>query len=130
MYFISEDVFLALSFATGIVGFVSGSTFTLMGVIAHEGYGLANISRVLGVLMTSAAVGILLYEEFVFDKIYEAYATKDDVWYQKEYGKWNQHIFLITLISSVVSLLFSISAHLRTKGDGGSSGGKGFVGMA
>ena len=69
MFFISVSS-LALSLAVIIVGFVSGGTFTLMGIIAHEDYGPKYIAKILGIFMTGAAVGILIFDEVVFDIMY------------------------------------------------------------
>lgn len=121
MYFVNRNFLLGVMIATGTVGFVSGSTFTLMGVIAHEEYGLANINRILAVLLSFAAAGILLFQEFVFDFIYESYRDQADLWAQRDYGKWNTHIFLTTLIAAGVSFGFSLGAYLRTKDSDGNS---------
>lgn len=118
MFFISYSS-AALMLANVLVGFLSGSTFTIMGVIAHEEYGIGNISRILAMLMTASAVGILVFEEFVFDWMYAFFATQNDRAYMKDYGKWNKQIFLITLVSSGFALLFSIFNFRLTKGKDG-----------
>lgn len=77
MFFISLST-VALYLAVVIVGFVSGGTFTLMGIIAHEDYGPKYIARILGIFMTGAAVGILIFDVIVFDLIYAAFASQSD----------------------------------------------------
>jgi hypothetical protein len=74
MYFINI-IPLAMMITVILVGFASGSTFTLMGVIAHEEYGLGNINRILAILMTSAAIGIFVFDELIFDWMYESFAS-------------------------------------------------------
>lgn len=66
MFFISFST-LALTLAIIIVGFTSGGAFCLIGIIAHEDYGTKNVSKILGYLMTGAAIGILIFDELVFD---------------------------------------------------------------
>lgn len=77
MFFISVSA-LALYIAVIIVGFISGGTFTLMGIIAHEDYGTKNVPKILGVFMTGAAVGIFIFDELIFDLMYRAFATEKD----------------------------------------------------
>ena len=77
MFFISVSG-LALYIAVIIVGFISGGTFTLMGIIAHEDYGSKHLAKALGLFMTAAAVGILIFDELVFDFMYNSFATEKD----------------------------------------------------
>jgi len=57
------------------VGFVSGGSFCLIGIIAHEDYGSYNVVKILGYLMTGAAFGIFIFDELVFDLLYKALAS-------------------------------------------------------
>lgn len=66
MFFIDVSN-LALLLSVMIVAFVSGSSFVLAGQIAHEDYGGKHFNKILGIFMTGAAVGILIFEELVFD---------------------------------------------------------------
>lgn len=66
MFFIDMSSF-ALMVAVMIVAFVSGSSFVLAGQIAHEDYGSKHYTKILGIFMTGAAVGILIFDELVFD---------------------------------------------------------------
>lgn len=61
MFFVSL-IPLASLLATIIVGFISGGSFTLVGVIAHEDYGTKNVAKILGTIMTGAAGAILVYD--------------------------------------------------------------------
>ena len=56
-----------------LIGFVSGGCFCLIGVISQEDHGTKHMSKILGYLMTGAAVGILLYEIVIFDILYDLY---------------------------------------------------------
>jgi len=53
-----------------IVGFASGGSFCLIGIISQEDYGTKHMSRIIGYLMTGAAVGILIFDELIFDLLY------------------------------------------------------------
>ena len=77
MFFVSVSS-LALYIAVIISGFASGGTFTLMGIIAHEDYGPKYCAKIIGAFMTAAAVGILIFDELVFDLLYKASATEHD----------------------------------------------------
>ena len=98
-----------------IVGFVSGGTFTLMGIIAHEDYGAKHSAKVLGTFMTAGAVGILIFEELVFDFLYGSFASESDYRGQKSYGRWNKYIFIIGVVSSAMALIMSTGAYLATR---------------
>lgn len=66
MFFIDVSSF-ALLLSVMIVALVSGSSFVLAGQIAHEDYGSKHFIKILGIFMTGAAIGILIFEELVFD---------------------------------------------------------------
>jgi len=66
MFFISFSS-LALYISIILVAFISGGSFTVIGVISHEDYGLRYIMKILGFFMTGAAIGILIFDELVFD---------------------------------------------------------------
>lgn len=61
MFFISI-LSLASLLSIILVGFISGGSFTLIGIIAHEDYGTKNVAKILGVIMTGAAIGIFLFD--------------------------------------------------------------------
>ena len=58
-----------------IVGFVSGGCFCLIGIIAQENYGTKRIAKVIGYLMTGAAVGIFVFEMVIFEILYSQFAS-------------------------------------------------------
>jgi MFS family permease len=129
MFFISVSS-LALYFAVIIVGFVSGGTFTLMGIIAHEDYGPKYIAKILGIFMTGAATGILLFDEVVFDLMYRSFASEHDYNNQKAYGKWNKYIFIVSLLASIMALVMSLGAYLKTRRhDGNKDRAKDFINL-
>jgi MFS family permease len=74
MFFVNMSSF-SLYIAVIIVGFVSGGTFTLMGIIAHEEHGHKHVGKILGIFMTAGAVGIIFFDEVVFDLLYHAMAS-------------------------------------------------------
>ncbi len=118
MFFISVSSII-LYIAVLMVSFLSGGTFTLMGVIAHEDYGVQHCSKILGLYMTGAAIGIFIFDILVFDQMYEMFASETDFKYQNTYGKWNKYIFLVSLLSSGAAFIMSLGAFLQTrKGDG------------
>jgi len=109
----------ALFIAVILTGFVSGSTFTIMGVVAHEEYGPGNVTKILAILMTSAAAGILLFEEVIFSWMYAFFANEADRQYIKSYGKWNNQIFLMTLLASGLAFFFScLNFRITNRKDG------------
>jgi MFS family permease len=111
MFFISVSD-LALYVAVILVGFCEGGCFVLAGIIAHEDYGSKKYSRILGIFMTGAAFGILVFEKLVFDWLY-LFLTTDTT--STSYGKWNKYIFIITLLSSATALVMSVGAFARIK---------------
>lgn len=66
MFFIDVSS-LALFLSVVIVAFVSGSSFTLAGIVAHEDYGAKHFNKILGIFMTGGAIGILVFDELIFD---------------------------------------------------------------
>jgi hypothetical protein len=52
-----------------------GSTFTLMGVFAHESYGVHSFAKVLGAFMTAGAVGIFIFEQIIFVSFYSFFSS-------------------------------------------------------
>ncbi len=112
MFFVSLSS-LALTLAIIIVGFVSGGTFCLVGIITHEDYGTRNVSKILGYLMTGAAIGILIFDELIFDQMYHAFTSNTD---QKQaYGRWNRYIFIVAVFSSTCALMMSSGAYIYTR---------------
>ncbi len=65
MFFI-DTLPLANFASVVIVAFISGGSFTLAGIIAHEDYGAKHYNKILGIFMTGAAVGILIFDQLVF----------------------------------------------------------------
>lgn len=119
MFFISVSS-LASFLAICIVGFTSGGAFTLIGIISHEDYGTKHVTKILGFLMTGAAFGILIFDELVFDIMYNSFASDADIKGQKSYGRWNRYIFLVSVLSSASALIMSFGAYLRVRRyDGG-----------
>lgn len=76
MFFIDKSS-MALFIAIVIVAFISGSSFVIAGQIAHEDYGSKYYNLILGIFMTGAAIGILIFEELVFDQFYYWFTTSD-----------------------------------------------------
>eukprot|EP00349_Pseudokeronopsis_sp_Brazil_P008299 CAMPEP_0202970672 /NCGR_PEP_ID=MMETSP1396-20130829/19212_1 /ASSEMBLY_ACC=CAM_ASM_000872 /TAXON_ID= /ORGANISM="Pseudokeronopsis sp., Strain Brazil" /LENGTH=116 /DNA_ID=CAMNT_0049699345 /DNA_START=1194 /DNA_END=1544 /DNA_ORIENTATION=+ len=99
-----------------LVGFVSGGSFCLIGIMAHEDYGSKHLSKIIGYLMTGAAVGILIFEVLILDVLYPHFATGSMTnESMKSYGKWNFYIFLTCLISAVSAVMMSFGAYLKTR---------------
>ena len=118
MFFIDVSS-LALLLAVIIVAFVSGSSFVLAGQIAHEDYGTKHYSKILGIFLTGAAAGIFIFEELVFDQMYYWFSSQESNQNYRVYGKWNQHIFLVSVLSSALAFIMAIGAYLKTrKSDG------------
>ena len=69
MFFASATT-MAMSLAVIIVAFAEGGVFVLAGIIAHEDYGSKKYTKILGIFMTGAAIGILVFEKLVFDYLY------------------------------------------------------------
>jgi hypothetical protein len=61
-----------------IIAFTQGGSFTLAGIIAHEDYGSKYYNKILGIFMTGAAIGILIYDELVFDQMYYWLTTSEN----------------------------------------------------
>jgi len=114
MFFIGVSS-LALYLAVIIVGFCEGGLFVLAGIIAHEDYGSKKYNRILGIFMTGAAIGILVFEKIVFDWMYSAFSDSSTTTSMSTYGKWNKYIFIVGLLSSVAALVMSIGAFSRIK---------------
>jgi hypothetical protein len=74
MFFVSYSN-LASLLAIIIVGFSSGGSFCLIGIIAHEDYGSKWFSKIFGYFMTGAAFGILFFDLILFDFLYRAFAS-------------------------------------------------------
>jgi MFS family permease len=98
-----------------IVAFSEGGLFVLAGIIAHEDYGSKKYTKILGIFMTGAAVGILIFEKLVFDYLYNMMATYEDNQNYASYGKWNKYIFMVTVLSSFLAFIMSLGAFLRTR---------------
>ena len=49
-----------------------------MGIIAHEDHGHKHVGKILGVFMTAGAIGIIIFDEFVFDILYHSMASDKD----------------------------------------------------
>ena len=77
MFFVSATT-MALSLSVIIVAFAEGGVFFLAGIIAHEDYGSKKYTKILGIFMTGAAFGILIYEKLVFDYLYNFFSSADD----------------------------------------------------
>lgn len=76
MFFIAQ-ITVTLTLSVILVAFIEGSTFVLLGIIAHEDYGTKRYSQILGIFMTAAAVGILVYDILVFDQFYSYFITQE-----------------------------------------------------
>jgi hypothetical protein len=104
-----------------------GGTFTLMGIIAHESYGVHSFAKVLGTFMTAGAVGILIYEQIIFVTFYSFFSSHSENSSYSQ-GKWNILIFIVALASSVLALAASAGVYLKTRGkDGGKDKVKDFI---
>lgn len=114
MFFISLST-LALFNAVCIAGFVQGGSFVLIGIISHESYGTPNVAKILGFFMTAGAIGILIFDELILDQFYSFFASSSDFSNQKSYGKWNKHIFIIAVLSSVVALITATGSYMKTR---------------
>lgn len=75
LMFLIDMVPLALFFSVVIVAFVSGGSFTLAGIIAHEDYGAKHYNKILGIFMTGAAAGIFIFDELVFGLMYSFFSS-------------------------------------------------------
>jgi MFS family permease len=113
MFFI-DTIPLANYIAVIIVAVVSGGSFTLAGIISHEDYGSKHYNKILGIFMTGAAGGILLFDQLVFGLFFKILNDTNNSSY-KGYGKWNKYIFIICVLSSVISFIMSIGAFTRTR---------------
>ena len=118
MFFIDVSN-LALLLSVMIVAFVSGSSFVLAGQIAHEDYGGKHFNKILGFFMTGAAVGILVFEELVFDQMYSWFSSQEQNQNYRVYGKWNKYIFLVSVLASTMALVMSFGAYLKTRKNDG-----------
>lgn len=78
MFFVALSSF-AQYVAVIIVGFVSGGAFCLIGIISHEDYGTKWVSKIIGYFMTGAAFGILIFDEIIFDVLYNMFASESNV---------------------------------------------------
>ena len=116
--FLVDTVPLALFLSVIIVAFISGGSFTLAGIIAHEDYGSKHYNKILGIFMTGAAAGIFIYDELVFGFMYNFFASGDNNNY-KAYGKWNKYIFIVSILSSAIAFVMSIGAFMRTRKNDG-----------
>lgn len=100
-----------------------GSSFSLMGIIAHESYGIESFSKILGSFMTAGAVGLFIYEQLIFISFYSFFAGRSDG-NNYSYGKWNIFIFIIGVASGVLALAASFGVYLKNrKSDGGKDAG-------
>jgi hypothetical protein len=77
MFFISLSS-LAMYISLGLCGFIQGGSFTLVAVISHEDYGSKHVSKILGFILTGGAIGILIFDEIVFDQVYSMFASTSD----------------------------------------------------
>lgn len=118
MYFIDLSS-LALFIAVVIVAFVSGSTFTLAGQVAHEDYGSKHYNKILGIFMTGAAFGILIFDELVFDQFYYWFSSHEEAQNYKVYGKWNKYIFIVSILSSSMAFIMAIGSYVKTRKNDG-----------
>ena len=112
MFFI-DTIPLSNFIAVVMVAFISGGSFTLAGIIAHEDYGAKHYNKILGVFMTGAAVGILIFDQLVFGLFFNMFSDGTNNY--KSYGKWNKYIFIVCILSSVISLIMSVGAFLKTR---------------
>jgi heme/copper-type cytochrome/quinol oxidase subunit 3 len=69
--------------------------------------------------MTGAAVGILVFEELVFDQLYHFFQSQESNQNYRAYGKWNKYIFLISVLSSAMAFIMSLGAYLKTRKNDG-----------
>jgi hypothetical protein len=93
-------------------------------------YGPKYIAKILGIFMTGAATGILLFDEVVFDLMYRSFASEHDYNNQKAYGKWNKYIFIVSLLASIMALVMSLGAYLKTRRhDGNKDRAKDFINL-
>lgn len=106
---------MAMSLAIIIIAFAEGGVFVLAGIIAHEDYGSKKYTKILGIFMTGAAFGILIFEKLVFDYLYNFFYSASDSQNYSTYGKWNKYIFLITLLSSFLAFVMALGAFIRTR---------------
>ena len=113
MFFI-DTMPLANMVSVIIVAFISGGSFTLAGIIAHEDYGSKHYNKILGVFMTGAAIGILIFDQLVFGLFFNMLNDSSNSSY-KGYGKWNKYIFIICTLSSVMAFIMSIGGFTRTR---------------
>ena len=65
MFFIQYSS-LALYLAVIMVGFVQGGCFVLIGIIAHEEYGIKKYIKVVGYMLSAGALGIFIFDMLIF----------------------------------------------------------------
>jgi len=49
-----------------MVGFVQGGCFVLIGIIAHEEYGIKKYIKVVGYMLSAGALGIFIFDMLIF----------------------------------------------------------------
>ena len=119
LLFFIELTSFALFASTLIAGFATGGSFMIAGQIAIEDYGAKHFSKMLGIFFTAAGVGMLLFDEVMFQYMYYWYNLSDPDQGRNYYGRWNKYIFLITILSSGLGFAMSIGAYVKTRKNDG-----------
>jgi MFS family permease len=118
MFFVNVSN-LVLFIAVVIVAFISGSSFVLAGQVAHEDYGDKHFGKILGIFMTAGALGLLIFDQLIFDQMYSWFSARDNLSGYKSYGKWSNAIFLVTIVSSGLAFVMALGGYIKTrKSDG------------
>ena len=84
----------------------------MIGIIAHEEYGIKKYIKVIGYMLTAGAVGIFIFDMLIFQYLYSAFASQSDINGQKSYGKWNLYIFVVSLVSSFLAFTMALGNYM------------------
>jgi MFS family permease len=110
---------MALFVAVVIAGFTTGGSFMVAGQIAIEDYGAKHFSKMLGIFFTAGGIGMLVFDEIMFQYMYLWFNIQDESQGRNYYGKWNKYIFLVTILSSGLAFALSIAAYVKTRKNDG-----------
>lgn len=88
-----------------------GSAFTLTGIIAYEDFGLKVGTTMLSMLLTSAAVGTLIFDRILYSTRQSGFSFKGTLGFLAQFSGYNRGIYQVATIVAAAAFVTSAIAY-------------------